>query len=65
MKRVRPNVADFKIEAFGKTTPARPLNPSAGEAHSYSPLPGLLPGAAPSVDRTYKMYIGGAQVYIF
>lgn len=55
MPRARPVLSDAPLSAFGKTTPARPVNPSSGL---------VLAGGAgtPTVDRTYKLYVGGKQV---
>lgn len=59
--RPRPTPAD-DVSKFGATVPARPLNPSFGEALSFDQASGgPRSPATPSVDRTYKMYYGGAQ----
>lgn len=57
-KRARPNVDDFDIKKFGSTSPPRPKDPTVN--------PPLCNGTdkndnLPSIDHTYKNYIGGAQ----
>ena len=47
---------------FGATMPGMPLNPLKDPLPSFKPLGSLpLPAATPTVDRTYKLFIGGKQ----
>jgi aldehyde dehydrogenase (NAD+) len=49
------------VKTFGSSVPPRPLNPSKDQHHSYAITSELQGHAVPSIDRTLKMYIGGAQ----
>jgi len=64
MNRIRLNPADVKAELakFGSRVEGRPVNPLNTEPEEYV-SPGALPMASftPSIDRTYKLYYGGAQ----
>lgn len=57
--RPRPQVDHDTLPTFGQNVPPRPLNPSESQVQVYTPPSGA--GKAPSIDRTLKMYIGGAQ----
>eukprot|EP00051_Salpingoeca_urceolata_P026434 m.477280 g.477280 ORF g.477280 m.477280 type:complete len:849 (-) comp20800_c0_seq1:212-2758(-) len=54
--RYRPQPAD-DVSKFGGNLPPRPLNPSLGQA----PKSAVVAENTPTVDRTYKMYVGGKQ----
>ena len=60
--RARPELSNAPISAFGKTVPARPLNPAKNQEHDYHVGDASMPPNTPIVDRTFKMYIGGKQV---
>lgn len=61
MSRVRLDTSG-KLEKFGSTTPGVPANPSVDQTPVYSSPTALpLPSFTPSIDRTYKLYIGGKQ----
>lgn len=55
-QRARPTVNEQALTKFGSNVAPRPLNPSANEQQVYS-----SDGSKPSIDRTLKVYIGGAQ----
>jgi aldehyde dehydrogenase (NAD+) len=61
MPRLRPKLTDAPLSAFGKTVPARPLNPSKDQPQDYHLDDGKHAPHTPEVDRTYKLYIGGKQ----
>ena len=47
---------------FGATLPGQPLNPLKDPLPSFKPLGSLpLPAATPTIDRSYKLFIGGKQ----
>lgn len=60
--RARPVVDDYDVKSFGSTVPATVKNPNSNPLKlpqsSAGKLNGIIP---PSIDHTYKMYIGGAQ----
>jgi len=61
MPRTRPNV-DTDLKDFGKLVPGRPVNPLLEEPEDYAPTGSLpLASGTPSIDRTYKLFIGGKQ----
>jgi aldehyde dehydrogenase (NAD+) len=60
-KRLKPKVDEDGVKTFGSSVPPRPLNPSKDQHHSYAITSELQGHAVPSIDRTLKMYIGGAQ----
>lgn len=60
-KRSRPQVDDEKVRTFGTTVPSRPLNPLKGEQQSYPGVGKMGDVELPSIDRTLKMYVAGAQ----
>lgn len=60
--RPRPSVDDYDVKSFGSSVPAKVLNPNSNPIK----LPDASSGKAgiaplPSIDHTYKVYIGGAQ----
>ena len=61
MTRARPVLSDAPLTAFGKTMPARPINPSNGQTMEYHLGDARMPPNTPSVDRTFKFYVGGKQ----
>lgn len=58
MKRIRPVLPESPDKNFGKFVPNRPNNPLNGHLPAF----GKSGAPTPTVDRTYKLYIGGAQV---
>eukprot|EP00037_Helgoeca_nana_P015389 m.143660 g.143660 ORF g.143660 m.143660 type:complete len:830 (+) comp22996_c0_seq1:122-2611(+) len=62
MPRVRIDTTAADLGAFGKDEPQPPVNPDHESPMAYVPT-GALPLAAftPTIDRTYKLYIGGKQ----
>ncbi|EDO38308.1 predicted protein [Nematostella vectensis] len=59
-ERPRPQIGSYDVKTFGATVPKTVLNPNtypikAAETGSLEGHP------LPSIDHTYKMYIGGAQ----
>eukprot|EP00038_Savillea_parva_P016057 m.15743 g.15743 ORF g.15743 m.15743 type:complete len:830 (-) comp3308_c0_seq1:246-2735(-) len=62
MPRVRIDTAGADNAAFGKDLPSTPVNPDREAPQAYVPTGALpLPSFTPTVDRTYKLYIGGKQ----
>ncbi|KAM7445822.1 hypothetical protein ABFA07_005798 [Porites harrisoni] len=60
--RARPPVEDYDVKSFGSTVPAIVMNPNSNPVK----LPEIASGnlgqiKPPSIDHTYKVYIGGAQ----
>ncbi|KXJ06145.1 aldehyde dehydrogenase family 16 member A1 [Exaiptasia diaphana] len=53
--RPHPDVSDFDVKTFGAMVPASVKNPNE------NPVKVSDVGKKPSIDHTYKMYIGGAQ----
>lgn len=60
--RPRPSVEDYDVAAFGSSVPAVVQNPSASPVKAPNCKSGETGGVKPpSIDRTYKVYIGGNQ----
>ncbi|KAL5479194.1 hypothetical protein EMCRGX_G022685 [Ephydatia muelleri] len=59
--RPRPLVNEQLLKSFGNVVSPRPLNPAYNEIQLYEPTVEINATAAPSIDRTLKMYIGGVQ----
>ncbi|XP_065831165.1 aldehyde dehydrogenase family 16 member A1-like [Oscarella lobularis] len=58
----RSNSKELEIKGFGESVPPRPLNPTnQKQAIEYPSVMELNGVTVPSIDRTLKMYIGGAQ----
>jgi aldehyde dehydrogenase (NAD+) len=60
-KKIRPNLPELDVKAFGKTVPGRPNNPLQGHLPVFAQQGAAMPTLTPSVDRTYKLYINGVQ----
>ncbi|XP_065188322.1 aldehyde dehydrogenase family 16 member A1-like [Sycon ciliatum] len=60
-ERARPVVDEKKLATFATTVPGRPLNPNDGHGALIHPIGEQSGHIVPSIDRTVKLYIGGAQ----
>jgi len=63
-QRIRINPSDLRgsLAKFGSLVPGRPVNPMNTEPEEYVSSGSLpLPSFTPTIDRTYKLYYGGAQ----
>eukprot|EP00800_Vazella_pourtalesii_P016613 TRINITY_DN4830_c1_g1_i1.p1 TRINITY_DN4830_c1_g1~~TRINITY_DN4830_c1_g1_i1.p1 ORF type:complete len:684 (+),score=167.23 TRINITY_DN4830_c1_g1_i1:35-2053(+) len=58
--RVRPVVDEAKYASFGSNIAPRPLNPCQ-LSQGYPTIGNINTQEVPSIDRTYKMYVGGVQ----
>lgn len=62
MPRIRIDNTTDDIGSFGKDIAHTPVNPDREAAMAYVPTGALpLPAFTPTIDRTYKLYIGGKQ----
>lgn len=62
MPRVRLDASGTDLKSFGTANPDPPVNPGRDAPQAYVPFGTLpLPGATPTIDRTYKLFIGGKQ----